>query len=39
MGGTLGAGNVTPKSEFNFYSDPNAAYMLMKMRGDVIVIP
>lgn len=40
MGGTLeGEGNITPKSEFNFYSDPESIKMLLHMRGDVIIFP
>ena len=29
MGGTLGAGNVTPKAEFNAYADPRALRLVL----------
>ena len=30
MGGNIGLGNVTPASEFNFYTDPDAAKIVFK---------
>jgi purine nucleosidase len=28
MGGSIGLGNITPAAEYNFYSDPQAAYVV-----------
>jgi purine nucleosidase len=28
MGGSMGLGNITPAAEYNFYADPDAAYIL-----------
>ena len=37
MGGSAGAGNVTPAAEFNFYADPHAAEIVLK-RGKRLVM-
>jgi purine nucleosidase len=37
MGGSIGLGNITPSAEYNFYTDPQAAYALF-MSGIPIVM-
>lgn len=37
MGGSAGAGNVTPAAEFNFYVDPHAAELVLKSGAKLVM--
>lgn len=39
MGGAIGAGNVSPAAEFNYYVDPEAAKMVFAEGIPIIVMP
>ncbi len=38
MGGSIGLGNITPASEFNFYTDPQAAYAVFMAGVPIVMI-
>lgn len=38
MGGSMALGNITPAAEFNFYADPEAAYILYTSGKKIITI-
>ena len=39
MGGSIGAGNVTPAAEFNVWADPEAAYRVLTAPGLATPVP
>lgn len=38
MGGSIGLGNITPAAEYNFYSDPQAAYAVFMSGVPIVMI-
>lgn len=38
MGGSVGAGNITPAAEFNMYADPHAAYVVLNANIKITLI-
>ncbi|MBL8676717.1 MAG: nucleoside hydrolase [Alphaproteobacteria bacterium] len=38
MGGSIGIGNISPAAEYNFYMDPQAAYVIFKSGVPLVMI-
>lgn len=38
MGGSIGIGNISPAAEYNFYTDPQAAYVVFKSGVPLVMI-